>query len=204
MEIIAESIYKQFSEKRVLRDISFRVASGESIAIVGHNGAGKTTLMRVLCGLIRQTSGTLTYLDDGKEIEREKIYRHLGLVGPYLELYEDLTARENISFFSKMRNLPDSEQRMNELMALVNLSGREDEPIKTFSSGMRQRMKYVFALLAKPEVLMLDEPTSNLDREGTETVYRIMEEQKKAGILIIATNDEEDLKYGDRQVAVAS
>ncbi len=204
LEISAKGINKYFGEKRIFKDINFDVRNGESIAIVGHNGAGKTTLVRILCGLIRQTDGSIRYTVDGKKIERENIYPYIGLVGPYLELYEELTAQENLDFFAKMRNMTNPQARIAELMEKVGLSGREHDEVKTYSSGMRQRLKYVFALLHRPTVLVLDEPTSNLDKEGTATVYQIMQEQKKDKILILATNDEADLKYGDKQIAVNS
>jgi len=204
LEISAKGINKYFGEKRIFKDINFDVRNGESIAIVGHNGAGKTTLVRILCGLIRQTDGSISYTVNGEKIERENIYPYIGLVGPYLELYEELTAQENLDFFAKMRNMKNPQARIAELMEKVGLAGREHDEVKTYSSGMRQRLKYVFALLHNPTVLVLDEPTSNLDKEGTATVYEIMQEQKKDKILILATNDEADLKYGDKQVAVSS
>ena len=89
-------------------------------------------------------------------------------------------------------------------MEKMRLDGRESDLVKSYSSGMNQRLKYVFALMSEPEILLLDEPTSNLDKEGMNTVYEIMRQQKSEGILLIATNDEEDLKYGDQQIAVAS
>jgi heme exporter protein A len=87
-------------------------------------------------------------------------------------------------------------------MDQLNLAGREDDNVRTYSSGMRQRLKYVFALLSNPEILVLDEPTSNLDSDGIDRVYEIMRIQKNKNILLIATNDQDDLKFGDFQIAV--
>ena len=137
-------------------------------------------------------------------IERENVYKHIGFVGPYLELYEELSARENMQFFAQLRQTPQAETRITELMERVNLAGREDDAVKTYSSGMRQRLKYVFALLNDPRILLLDEPTSNLDAAGSSIVYEIMGEQKKDKILILATNDKADLQFGDIKVAVNS
>ena len=108
-----------------------------------------------------------------------------------------------MKFFAKMKRIKDFDPIIHNLLKRVRLEGREHDPVKNYSSGMRQRLKYVFALLNQPEVLFLDEPTSNLDSEGIETVYQIMEEQKKDKILVIATNDAADLKYGDRQIAIS-
>jgi len=202
MKLELKNIGKDFGSKKIFRGINAALTSGQSLAITGPNGSGKTTLVKIICGLIRPSLGELTFTSGEKPLQREEVYRHIGLVGPYLELYEELSAKENMEFFGKMRRVPDLSSRISELMAVMNLSGREDDPVKTYSSGMRQRLKYVFALLSEPQVLILDEPTSNLDRDGIDAVYRIMENQKKDKMLIIATNDEKDLIYGDMQIAV--
>jgi heme exporter protein A len=112
-------------------------------------------------------------------------------------LYEDLTAEENLHFFARMKGMGDAVERIGFLMKRFRLAGREDDLVKTYSSGMKQRLKYVFALLGKPSVLLVDEPRSNLDEEGIATVYEFLSEQKKENILIIATNDHDDLNLTD-------
>ena len=204
MKILLENIGKNFGEKKIFSNINFEISSGSSVSITGPNGSGKTTLMRIISGLINPTEGNVTYYNNDKELENRDKFNHLGLVGPYLELYDDLTAMENLQFFSKMKRISNHENIIFELLEKMNLADQETELVKNYSSGMKQRLKYVFALLDSPEILLLDEPTSNLDKEGINTVYEIMENQKSKGILIIATNDEADLKYGDKQIAVTS
>lgn len=204
MKFQAQNISKYFGEKMIFEDINFELSGGQSAAIVGPNGSGKTTLVKIICNLIRPTKGNIVYSVNDTPVGMDNIYKNIGLVSPYLELYEDLTARENLLFFAKLKKVTEAQNRISELMSQLNLSGRENDQVKTYSSGMRQRLKYVFALLDKPRVLILDEPTSNLDTDGTDRVYQIMEEQKKQNILILATNDSNDLKYGDFQVAVVS
>jgi heme exporter protein A len=204
MQITAQSVGKNFGDKKIFKNINFNINDGDSLAITGPNGSGKTTLVRILCGLIRPSEGEIQYYAHGSPIAIEEIYQSIGLVGPYLELYEELTAIENLRFFAKMRDLKNAEKRCLDLLNRLGLDGREDDPVKNYSSGMRQRLKYVFALLHTPHILILDEPTSNLDANGIETVYRIMDEQKQKNILIIATNDTSDLKFGDQQLAISS
>ena len=204
LTLTARSVGKDFAERKIFRDINFNISNGQSLAVTGSNGSGKTTLVRILCALIRPSTGEVTYQFNDKKVPEEKIYHHIGLVGPYLELYEELTARENLEFFARMKRIPDYTERIGMLLSRMRLSGRENDQVKNYSSGMKQRLKYVFALLHQPPVLFLDEPTSNLDSEGISTVYEIMTEQKKDKILILATNDQEDLKFGDRQIAVSS
>ena len=202
MKLSVEKIGKNFGEKKIFRDISFDLSPGMSATIVGPNGSGKTTLVRIICGLIRPSTGEVKYIKANKQILMEDIYNSIGFVGPYLELYEELTAYENIMFFAKMKRVPNAVEKFSSLMGRLNLSGREDDQVKAYSSGMRQRLKYVSALIGDPEILILDEPTSNLDADGIDRVYDIMMEQKKNNILLLATNDQMDLKYGDFQVEV--
>ena len=202
MKLTLENVGKDFENKRIFNKISFDLESGKSAAIIGPNGSGKTTLVRIVCGLIRPSRGKIVYSVNQKTIDIQDVYKHIGLVGPYLELYEELTAMENLLFFAKMKRVSHAREKILSLMDQLNLAGREDDNVRTYSSGMRQRLKYVFALLSNPEILVLDEPTSNLDSDGIDRVYEIMRIQKNKNILLIATNDQDDLKFGDFQIAV--
>jgi heme exporter protein A len=204
MKIEIKNIGKYFGERKIFSNINFEISSGSSVSITGPNGSGKTTLIRIISGLLNPTEGEVIYSDNGTILEEREKFRHLGLVGPYLELYNELTAMENLKFFSKMKRISNDESIILNLLEKMNLSGHESDLVKNYSSGMKQRLKYVFALLDSPDILLVDEPTSNLDKEGINTVYDIMENQKSNGILIIATNDESDLKFGDSQIAIAS
>lgn len=156
--------------------------------------------MRVLSNLIQPSKGKISIQKNDTEIKREDTYQYIGFVGPYLEMYQDLTAEENLIFFSKMKEIKDYQDRIENLMKLVGLAGREQDQVKTYSSGMKQRLKYVFALLNEPEILFIDEPRSNLDEQGIETIYSVVEKQKKDKILILATNDRDDLQFADLRV----
>ncbi len=200
MKLIAEALSKNFSDFNIFKDISFETSSGQCLAITGRNGSGKTTLIRILSQLILPSKGKIALLKDSIIIPKERFYKYIGLVGPYLELYQDLTAQENLIFFARMKELKNYQDRIAQLMEIIGLKGRENDPVKTYSSGMKQRLKYAFALLNKPEILFVDEPRSNLDDQGIQTIYNIFEQQKKDKILIIATNESEDLKFADMQV----
>ena len=202
MRLEAKEIGKYFAEKLVFKNINFSIHSGQSLAITGPNGSGKTTLVRILCRLIRPSQGRVIYALNEEPIAEQHTFRYVGLVGPYLELYEELSAWENLYFFAKMRNIESANRTIMDLLEKIGLQGRENDSVKNYSSGMRQRLKYAFALLHSPEILFLDEPTSNLDRQGIQIVNEIMQAQKKDKILIIATNDASDLKYGDYHIAV--
>ncbi len=203
MKLIANNIVKRFGDHLVLKKINFEIETGKALAIVGHNGSGKTTLVKILANLIAPSRGKVEYrLPDGTLVPRERIFEHIGLVGPYLQLYQELSAQENLDFFARMRGLKNHRERIRALMQILGLQGREHDAVKTYSSGMQQRLKYVSALLHQPEVLLVDEPSSNLDEQGVETVYQLLKEQKQRGILIIATNDKQDLFLADHIIQV--
>lgn len=200
MKLVAESLSKNFSDFKIFKDINFEISSGQCLIITGRNGSGKTTLIRVLSRLIQPSAGKLSLSKNTTIIQKEDFYKYIGLVGPYLELYQDLTAQENLIFFARMKELKSYENRITHLMEMIGLKGRENDLVKTYSSGMKQRLKYISALLAEPELLFIDEPRSNLDEQGIEMVYKIFNEQKKDKILILATNDSDDLQFADMRV----
>ncbi len=202
MKLTAEKISKNFAEKSIFKNLTFEAESGTCLAVLGPNGSGKTTLMRILSHLILPTSGSITYSQNGTTIRPEHIFQHIGFLGPYLELYQDLSAMENLEFFSKIRGLKDFAPRIFQLMEQFGLKGREDDAVKTYSSGMKQRLKYVFALLHEPQILFVDEPRSNLDEEGIRLVYEVLQQYKQNHLLIMATNDSDDLKLADVKVQV--
>ena len=200
IQLKAENISKNYSEFKIFKNINFEVCSGQCLAITGRNGSGKTTLIRVLSHLIQPSAGVLSLTENSTIVQKENFYKYIGLIGPYLELYQDLTAEENLIFFARMKELQKYEDRIVQLMEMIGLKGRENDLVKTYSSGMKQRLKYVSALLAEPEILFVDEPRSNLDEQGIRTVYNIFGEQKKDKILIVATNDSDDLQFADIRV----
>ena len=201
--ITADGLSKDFNRRPIFRDISFSFSSPSSLAITGKNGAGKSTLSKILAGLISSTKGSITYTLNDKHVGIEEFKHYIGFVSPYLNLYDEFTALENLQLLSRIRaTTQQNEGRMKELLSLVNLWHRRDDFVGTFSSGMKQRLKYAFALLHNPIMLILDEPTSNLDEEGIEFVQRIVKQQKEEGILVVATNDKEEADWCGQEIHV--
>jgi len=198
----ATEISQKFNRRRIFEAISFKISGGQSLAITGPNGSGKTTLIKIICQLLRPTSGKLLIRNEERIIHPHQIYPYVGLVGPYLQLYNNLSALENYTFFARIRGLTVDIQHFKQLMVRLGLQGREFDELRTYSSGMLQRMKYVVAIMHQPRILILDEPTANLDEDGSEIIYGIMEDQKKENILIIATNEPEEVKFGEETVVL--
>jgi len=186
----------------LFRRMSFAVEGGESLAITGANGSGKSTLLRILAGVLTPRAGRVELSSEGTPIPDGGRPLHVGLVAPYLSAYDDLTARENIAFLARARGLsPDG--RADRLLERVGLGDRKDDLVRTFSSGMKQRVKYAAAMLAEPAVLLLDEPSANLDVAGIEMVEDAMQWQLDAGrILIVATNVAAEAAACDRRLRV--
>ena len=203
ISIIAQGLSKDFNRSAVFKDISFSLSSPASLSITGRNGAGKSTLSKILAGLLSSTRGTIAYLIQGKQMGIEEFKHHIGFVSPYLNLYDEFTALENLQILSSIRTAArQNDERIKELLMRVGLWNRRDDVVGTYSSGMKQRLKYAFALLHNPAVLILDEPTSNLDTEGIDVITQIIQEQKKANILIIATNDKEEAHWCEQQIQI--
>ncbi len=203
LSIHTKDLTKKYSGKTIFKGISFELTAGDSAVIVGRNGSGKSTLMKIIAGIISPSSGSMKFKNTGNEIEMNEVKKKLGFVSPYLNLYDELSAIENLRLFSGLKS--DREAKDDELVKLLELTGladRRNDEVKTYSSGMKQKLKIAFALLNDPELLMLDEPRSNLDRSGIETMERIAERQKDKGILIIATNDEDDLKLCSKRINI--
>jgi heme exporter protein A len=189
----ATGLSKQFGRRVLFRDLALDVGPGDTLAITGANGSGKSTLLQVLAGLQEPTAGSVRLALAGREVPREVHPLHIGFVAPYLNVYDEFTARENLAFIARARRIGGARPRIEALLARVGLAGREEDYLRTFSSGMRQRVRFAAALLAEPAVLFLDEPGSNLDAAGRTLVEDVVSSQRqRGGLVVIATNAEDE------------
>jgi heme exporter protein A len=192
-----ESLGAEYGARPVLRNISLRVVPGEVLVVSGPNGSGKSTFLRLLCGLQRPSHGTIAYLNGDQRLLPNEARHLLGWVAPDLALYRELTAYENLRFFADLRGLALSSAQLAERLAEVGLAGRGDDRVATYSSGMVQRLRYAYALLHRPPVLLLDEPTVTLDERGAALVEQIVRNQRQHGLVVLATNDPRELRFAD-------
>ena len=194
---------KAFRYRKLFSDISTIIPDHTVFVVLGRNGTGKTTLLRIICGLIPATAGRVEVTLGGRLLTPGERRAQFGLVSPDLELYGELTALENLEFFSGVRGIPFSREKARELLEFVGLKGRGQDYVGTYSSGMKQRMKFAYALLHKPHILVLDEPTSNLDEKGIEMVDKVIKAQREQGIVIMATNEPREVSYADQTLTLA-
>lgn len=189
-----ENVSKVFGRRLVFSNINFAFESGKIYGIAGKNGSGKSTLAKIIAGLISPTKGKISHSYNGNSVTPEKLHNYLGFVSPYLVLYDEFTAKENLEHFAKIRGVNYNKERTDYLLERFNLSDRKNDLLKGFSSGMKQRMKFIFALQHSPKLLVFDEPTSNLDIPGKEAVYEIIGNEGKDNLVFIASNEESDLE----------
>lgn len=186
-------VTKTFGRRLIFKNINREFGSGNIYGFSGRNGSGKSTLIKIAADVISPTQGKVEHESKGEKIISEKLHHHLGFVSPYLVLYDEFTAEENLFHFSKIRGINYDEERTKFLLNEFELYKRKNDYLKGYSSGMKQRMKFIFALLHNPSVLFLDEPTSNLDNIGKDKVYEIINSEGKEKLVIVASNEESDL-----------
>ena len=190
-------VSKRYTRKYIFKDICSEVEQGQILVLKGFNGSGKSTLLKDIAGFLPASNGTIDYVMNNNIIPKEHRLKSVGFNAPYFNLFNDLTAIENIEILLKSRDKKMSQKEIKEKLNEFHLNKKGHINVQHYSSGMQQRIKLLCATLFEPKFLFLDEPTSNLDVEGKALVKRVIEDQKKRGITIICTNEEEELKWGD-------
>jgi ABC-type multidrug transport system ATPase subunit len=201
MKITLENIGRRFNREWIFRNVNYTFESGQSYAILGANGSGKSTLLQVISGSLTPSEGTLSFQKDGKTIDIESVYEHLSLAAPYLELVEDFTLEEQIDFHFKFKSYRDGID-LQRVIDLLGFQKSRFKAIKYFSSGMKQRTKLALAFCSDTPVLLLDEPTSNLDSEGVEWYLKLIREFSKNRLVIICSNQEQEYGFCDELIRV--
>ncbi len=163
-----EGLTRNYGERAALDDVTLTLGAGQTLVVFGPNGAGKTTLLRVLATLLRPHAGKVTVLDTRLPEDAWQVRGRIGLLGHEPLLYRELTARENLRYHARLHNVED--ERVEEQLGAVSMTDRADEPVRTLSRGMVQRVAVARVTLHNPELLLLDEPYANLDPAAIELV----------------------------------
>jgi heme ABC exporter ATP-binding subunit CcmA len=190
----------RFGALTALMDVTFSVDAGSSLAVLGPNGAGKTTLLKIIAGLAKPTSGTVRVGDTDIATSAEAVRRQLGVVSHQTMLYDDLTARENLSFYGRLYGLPDLNTAVSDTLESVGLVERADDRVRTFSRGMKQRLAIARATIHDPQFLLFDEPFTGLDVAGRDTLSERIDSFRALGrTAILVTHDlQQALSLSDR------
>ncbi len=194
MELIIDGLTKQFKNKIAVDRVSLRLHNGV-FGLLGTNGAGKTTLMRMLCGILLPTSGTITF--DGIDVSEEGYRAILGYLPQDFGYYPEFTAMDFLLYMAALKGLPkkSAKRRANELLELVGLQDMGRKKIKTFSGGMKQRLGIAQALLNNPKLLILDEPTAGLDPKERVRFRNLIQQLGKDSIVLLSTHIVSDIEH---------
>jgi len=186
--ITVRKLVKRFGLKAVLRGLDFSVEPGEFVALLGPNGAGKTTFLRILSSLSRPTLGHVSIAGYHLPNQAAAVRRRLGVVSHLPLLYGDLTAEENLRFYSRMYNIPHADVRIADVLEMVGLSSRRRDLVRTFSRGMQQRLAIGRAVLHDPEVMLFDEPHTGLDQDACLMLDTVLREVAARGRTVVMTS----------------
>ncbi len=197
MKILLENLGKKFRNEWIFRKVNLTFEAGNSYTFVGPNGSGKSTILQVLAGIMPHTEGEISYNVAGRYtaagephnqvISIDDIFKKIVVAAPYLELIEEFTLLESVEFHQKFKTFKDNISAI-ELIDLLQLSPHKDKTVKNFSSGMKQRLKLGLAFYSESPIILLDEPTSNLDAQGVEWYLQQIEKHTTDRLLIICSN----------------
>ena len=197
--IEVDGLTKRYGRIEALVGTDLSVGRGEVFGLVGPNGAGKTTLIKGLVGALRPSGGTARVMGLNPLKDRAELRQRIGYMPQGPALYEDLTARGNVGFFGAAHRTPDLKKKVDEIMHFTDLSGRADDPVHTFSGGMKRRISLACALVHRPEVIFLDEPTAAVDPQLRSRFWKTFRELAGEGAtLFISTHLMDEAMLCDR------
>lgn len=201
MKILAEHVEKKFRKEWVFRSFSYTFESGKSYALTGPNGSGKSTLLKILAQYSLPTKGKVSFLSESNNsIILDECHRMISFAAPYVELIEEFTLTELLNFLISLQALP-AHINLVGFQNYVEMRPDQGKFIKNYSSGMRQKIKLGIALLAEKPILMLDEPTTNLDEKAKNWFYQKVNEQKER-LIIIASNESQEINLCQFQISI--
>lgn len=191
MELQIARAGKRFNRDWIFRGLNCHIPSGAHVLITGPNGSGKSTLLQALSGFLSLSEGAISYTDRGTPLEANLVWRHVALCTPYLDLFEELTLEEHVNYQNGFRSFMDG-CSPESVIVRTGLSEHKNKRLKNFSSGMRQRLKLALALMSDASLILLDEPVSNLDRQGTAWYRELLSEFADDRTVVVSTNHNAD------------
>ena len=199
--IQVQNASKRFHHEWIFKNLNLDLSAGDTIAITGGNGSGKSTLLKCLSGAIPLTSGAIQYQSGATQIVEEQWFRSLALATPYLELPEEFTLSEVLTFHFQFKN--PLQQRSNaEILEILGLEKHKSKTLSQFSSGMKQRVKLALAIFSEVPFLLLDEPTTNLDKQGVTWYLDLIQQFTPNRIVMICSYDPREYDFCEKKIAM--
>ncbi|MDO9511862.1 MAG: ABC transporter ATP-binding protein [Bacteroidales bacterium] len=193
---------KRYNFEWIFRGISLDLESGHRQAILGSNGSGKSTLLQIISSRSIASEGSVEFFDNSELIETDKVYRHITLSAPYLELPEEFTLRELLDFHFSLKS-PYNDLTPEEITEILRLKSSRNKPLRYYSSGMKQRVKLGLAILTRSDLLLLDEPCTNLDKAGMEWYRNLVETYANGRIIVVCSNHQAiEYDFCDKQILI--
>ena len=202
MKITLQNIGRRFNRDWIFRNIDYTFTSGDTYAVLGPNGSGKSTLLQVLTGSLAPSTGDIKYFLNDDPLEVDTVFRQVSLAAPYLELIEEFTMDEMTDFHFKFKSYRAGMNK-DAVIDLLNLQGGRNKMIKYFSSGMKQRLKLALAFCSDTPMLMLDEPTSNLDTQGVDWYLNLVQQFAADRLTIVCSNQLQEYSFCKHQLNIS-
>lgn len=199
MEIKLTNTGKRFNLDWIFRHFNYNFSSQHSYAITGSNGSGKSTLLQIIAGAITHSEGSIDYILHQQIIDPQKAYLNISIATPYLELIEEMTALEFLNFHQYFKPLSTEIKNILDEVGLTNATHKQ---IRYYSSGMKQRLKLAQAFFSKTEVLLLDEPCTNLDANGIKLYQSLIEKYSQNRLVIVSSNDLNEYEFCSERISI--
>jgi ABC-type multidrug transport system ATPase subunit len=190
IQINLNNIGKRYNYEWIFRKINYQFTNEHNYVILGSNGSGKSTLLQVIAGNLMTSEGAIEFQNATSIIEADQLYQHISFAAPYLDLFEEFTLTESIDFQAKFKPF-QNELTTNSIIELMQLEKAKNKQLKYYSSGMKQRVRLALAILANTPLLLLDEPTSNLDKKAIDWYQELVSYFSLNRLIIVASNQQE-------------
>lgn len=201
MNIDLQDAGRRFNQEWIFRNFTYQFSSAGNYAVLGPNGSGKSTLLSVILGSLAPSEGSIAYANADGEVPVDKIYQQISFAAPYLDLVEEFTLQETIEFHFKFKTYYPG-MDANSLLNLLGLVKAQDKALKYFSSGMKQRTKLALACCTNTPLLLLDEPTSNLDKQGMEWYHELISNFTADKLVLVGSNQENEYSFCENLIRI--
>lgn len=195
VQITLKEAGKRFNKDWIFKNLNYTFTTGEHYALIGNNGSGKSTLLQIISGYATLSKGSIEW----GVFDSNTIFQQISIAAPYLEVVEEFTTKEQFEFHEKFKPLR-KDLSIADMIEMIGLKEATDKQIRYYSSGMKQRLKLALAIFSETPILLLDEPCSNLDKEGYALYQNLIQQYAMHKLIIVGSNDPQEYQYCNKQI----